>query len=72
MAATETDVLFRGSPETASFAHILAEVHEASGNLIPVYLFLHLGAVILHTLPGHHVWRRISPSFGDADPEAGD
>ncbi|XOF32813.1 MAG: cytochrome b/b6 domain-containing protein [Candidatus Electrothrix sp. YB6] len=39
--------------------HSLMEAHEAGAVLIPVYLLLHVGAVIAHSLQGDHVWKEI-------------
>lgn len=35
------------------------EVHEAGEGLIPAFLTLHAGAVVLHSLAGKPVWRRM-------------
>lgn len=39
--------------------HMIKEAHEAGTVLIPVYLTLHVGAVIAHSLAGHQVWKEI-------------
>ncbi|MBI5846905.1 MAG: cytochrome b/b6 domain-containing protein [Nitrospirae bacterium] len=39
--------------------HDIKEVHEIGGILIPAFLSLHGGAVIMHTFAGNHVWKRI-------------
>jgi cytochrome b len=38
---------------------IVKEAHEAGTAFVPVYLCLHVGAVIAHALTGHHVWKEI-------------
>jgi cytochrome b len=40
-------------------AHAVKEVHEAGVLLIPLFLFIHTGAVVLHALRGRHLWRRM-------------
>ena len=54
MAATGT-VLYVIGAQTALF-EFTEELHEAGEGLIPLYLLLHVGAVILHTLVGKPVW----------------
>jgi len=39
--------------------HAIQEIHEIGQGLIPVFLFLHVGAVILHALSGRHIWRKM-------------
>ena len=39
--------------------HALKEAHEIGEILIPLYLGIHIGAVILHSLTGDHLWREI-------------
>lgn len=41
------------------FMHMVKEAHEVGTMLIPVYLALHVGAVIAHSLTGHQVWKEI-------------
>lgn len=38
---------------------VVEEVHEVGEALIPLYLCLHVGAVLLHTVAGDPVWRRM-------------
>jgi len=47
-----------GGPETTMF-ELVEEVHELGETLIPLYLCLHAGSVVLHGLAGHPVWRRM-------------
>ena len=37
--------------------HVIEEIHEIGEGLIPVFLVLHVGAVILHALFGRQLWR---------------
>ncbi len=39
--------------------HMVKEAHEVGTVLIPVYLALHVGAVIAHSLSGQQVWKEI-------------
>ena len=59
MALTGTGLfILDGSKESTLFEQI-AEVHEVGESLIPLYLALHIGAVILHTLSGNPIWKRM-------------
>lgn len=39
--------------------HLIKEIHEIGELLIPVFLSLHIGAVILHALSGRHLWKKM-------------
>ena len=39
--------------------HFIQDMHEIGEGAIPVFLGLHVGAVILHALFGRHLWRRM-------------
>ena len=59
MALTGTGLfVLGGGPESGLFEAI-EEVHEVGESLIPLYLFLHVGAVILHTIAGNSIWKRM-------------
>lgn len=59
MGATGTGLfLLDGGPES-EFFEVLEEVHEIGEALIPVYLVLHIGSVVLHSLAGRPIWRRM-------------
>jgi len=45
--------------EASGMVHYIKEMHEIGEGLIPLYLGLHVGAVILHALTGHHLWRKM-------------
>lgn len=38
--------------------HFIKEIHEVGNWLIPIFLGIHGGAVILHALAGNHLWRK--------------
>jgi len=61
VAMTGIILLIVGGPEGSGFAHAVGEAHEAGEYLIPIFLFLHIGAVILHTFAGHAIWQRMNP-----------
>jgi len=45
--------------EASGMVHYIKEMHEIGEGLIPLYLGLHVGAVILHALTGHQLWRKM-------------
>jgi cytochrome b len=45
--------------ETGGVLHIVEELHEIGEGLIPVFLCLHVGAVLLHAVFGRHIWRKM-------------
>ena len=61
MSITGIILLYLGGPEGSDVAHAIGEAHEAGEYLIPIFLILHIGAVILHTFTGHAIWQRINP-----------
>jgi cytochrome b len=61
MAVTGALMFFLLEPgsKARGLVHIIEEVHEAGEFLIPLYLSIHVGAVLLHSITGHPVWKRI-------------
>jgi cytochrome b561 len=51
--------LFVLNGSESELAEALEELHEVGEDLIPIYLFLHIGAVVLHTLAGKPVWQKM-------------
>lgn len=52
--------LFMLVSETESKAfEFIEELHEVGETLIPLYLFLHVGAVALHMLSGKPIWKKM-------------
>ncbi|MGQ9688274.1 MAG: cytochrome b/b6 domain-containing protein [Desulfobaccales bacterium] len=41
------------------FVHVIKELHELGEMLIPVFLVVHVAAVIVHALAGDHRWRKM-------------
>ncbi|MDD5643638.1 MAG: cytochrome b/b6 domain-containing protein [Syntrophales bacterium] len=60
MAVTGSLMFFYLTPghHTRGLLHFIKEMHEAGVWLIPIYLGIHMGAVLLHALAGDHRWRR--------------
>ncbi len=42
-----------------SLFEFVEEIHEVGETLIPVYLFLHVGSVFVHSLAGTPIWNRM-------------
>src|SRR5512142_1702961 len=61
MAATGTFLYFFLEPgqKAQGFVHDVKELHEIGLVLIPVFVLLHAGAVILHALRGRHLWKKM-------------
>ena len=59
-------VMLEPGSKAHGLVHAIKEVHEAGEILIPLYLLIHIGAVVLHSITGRPVWRRIFFS-GEAD-----
>lgn len=61
MAATGAYLYFVLEPgqKARGFVHDVKELHEIGIVLVPVFLSLHVGAVIMHALRGNHIWRKI-------------
>jgi len=59
MALTGTGMfLLAGGPESA-LLEVVEEVHEIGEALIPLYLTLHVGSVIAHSMSGNPIWKRM-------------
>lgn len=61
MALTGSLMFFYLTPgyKTQGFLHLIKEMHEVGVWLIPIYLGIHIGAVLLHALAGDHRWRQM-------------
>jgi cytochrome b561 len=76
MALTGTGLfLLAGGAEGALFG-VVEEVHEIGEALIPLYLTLHIGSVIAHSMVGNPIWKRMwkfreSPGQGPTNPVEG-
>lgn len=59
MAVTGTGLfLLRGGPESELF-EFLEEFHEVGEMLIPLYLLLHVGSVLVHSFAGSPIWQKM-------------
>lgn len=58
MGATGTGLFLLGNAGTELF-ELVEEAHEVGEALIPLYLFLHVGSVLVHSLAGNPIWRRM-------------
>ena len=45
--------------KTRGFVHLVKELHELGEVLVPVFLAVHVSAVIIHALMGDHRWRKM-------------
>ncbi len=59
MALTGTGLFFLGGGVETDVLELIEELHEVGESLIPLYLGLHVGAVILHTLSGNPIWKKM-------------
>ena len=60
--------------KSRGLVHAVKEFHEAGLSLILIFLSMHVGAVTMHALRGHHLWRRIfflkEPQVGPSPDDA--
>ena len=61
MALTGTGLYVFGGGIEGEVFELIEEVHEVGESLIPLYLALHVGAVVLHSLGGNPIWKKIFP-----------
>jgi cytochrome b561 len=59
MALTGTALFILGSGIESEAFEFVEEVHEVGESLIPLYLVLHIGGVIFHTLCGKPIWKKM-------------
>ena len=52
-------VMLEPGAEAKGLVYLIEELHETGELLIPLYLSIHVGAVVLHALAGHPRWRRM-------------
>jgi cytochrome b len=45
--------------KAGGLVHVVKELHELGEVLIPLFLIIHVGAVMLHALAGDHRWRKM-------------
>jgi len=66
MGATGTGLFFLGGGPESELFEIVEEVHEIGEALIPLYLALHVGSVLVHSLAGRPIWQKMW-TFGRKD-----
>lgn len=66
MSVTGTALYLLNGPVETRLFEILEELHEVGESLIPIYLLLHVGAVILHGMGGDNIWKKMF-SFRSVD-----
>lgn len=59
MALTGTGLFFLFDGPENALLEVVEEVHEIGEALIPLYLTLHVGSVILHSMAGNPIWKRM-------------
>jgi cytochrome b561 len=59
MAMTGTVLFFLDKTAEGGWAELVEELHEVGEAMIPVYLALHIGSVLLHSLAGRPIWQRM-------------
>ncbi|MCP4339097.1 MAG: cytochrome b/b6 domain-containing protein [Desulfobulbaceae bacterium] len=61
MAVTGSILFFFLEPgrRSSGLIHFIEEIHEVGETLVPAYLVIHIGAVIIHALYGRDIWRKM-------------
>lgn len=59
MGVTGTGLFFLAGGPESDFFEGLEEVHELGEVLIPLYLALHVGSVVVHLVAGEPIWKRM-------------
>jgi len=59
MGVTGTALYFINESINGTLYEIFEESHEVGESLIPLFLLLHVGAVVVHTLSGKPNWKRM-------------
>ncbi|MDH3589377.1 MAG: cytochrome b/b6 domain-containing protein [Gammaproteobacteria bacterium] len=59
MAVTGTGLFLLGSGPESQLYELIEETHEVGEALIPLYLVVHVGSVVLHSLAGNPIWHRM-------------
>jgi len=59
MGTTGTALYFINESSHGALYEIFEEAHEVGESLIPLYLLLHVGSVIVHSFAGNPIWKRM-------------
>ncbi len=59
MGLTGTGMFLLGDNTKVTLFEVLEESHEIGESLIPLYLVLHVGSVVVHSMAGKPIWQRM-------------
>ena len=59
MGVTGTGLFLLGDKPGVTLFEIVEEFHEIGESLIPLYLALHVGSVLVHSVAGKPIWQRM-------------
>lgn len=59
MAITGIALYFLVADAGGELFAIVEELHELGEGLVPLYLLLHVGSVLVHSIAGHSIWKRM-------------
>ncbi len=59
MGLTGTGIFLLGDNTKVTLFEVLEELHEVGESLIPLYLVLHVGSVLVHSMAGKPIWQRM-------------
>ncbi len=59
MGVTGTGLFLLGDNPKVRLFDIVEELHEIGESLIPLYLALHVGSVLVHSMAGKPIWQRM-------------
>jgi cytochrome b561 len=59
MGVSGTGLFLLGDGPEVSLFEIVEELHEVGESLIPLYLVLHVGSVLVHSMAGKPIWQRM-------------
>jgi cytochrome b561 len=59
MGLTGTGLFLLGDAPEVRLFEIVEELHEIGESLIPLYLALHVGSVLVHSMAGKPIWQRM-------------
>jgi cytochrome b561 len=59
MGLTGTGLFLLGDNTKVTLFEVLEEMHEIGESLIPLYLALHVGSVVVHSVAGKPIWQRM-------------
>jgi cytochrome b len=69
MGATGTGMYLLAGGRLHDLFEVVEEIHEVGESLIPLYLALHVGSVIVHSIAGRPIWQRMWRFSASPEPE---